>query len=157
MFNQFLINEKNKTHIGNIEQKNSYETNNKQNQNDFKSQPWQTKMPQTYNNIPYYNTPYWIISLTHYNQQYFPQTPIDNNTQQTNQPTFKNKFPTTQRKKCSICSKTNHSEEKCFFKDITLTAMCTLFCTRQNCRSYIGIFLYVCQNLKRKFFITNVL
>jgi hypothetical protein len=142
MFNQLLINEKNKTHIGNIEQKNSYETNNRQNHNDFNSHPWQTQMPQTYNNIPYNNTPYWNTGPTHYNQQYFPQTPIDNNTQQTNQPTYKNKFPTTQRKKCSICSKTNHSEEKCFFKNLSSSTTCQI-CnkighTANNCSLFLN-------------------
>jgi len=119
MFSQLLNNNKNEPHQDNIEQKNPYELNKKFNQNDVNNQQWNTQMPQTYNtNLPYNNTPYWNVGPTHYNQPYFQQIPINNNMQQTNQSAFKNEVPNnTQRKKCSICSKTNHSEEKCFFKN----------------------------------------
>lgn len=144
MFSQFLNNDKNK-HQNNTEQKNHYEPNNKLNQNNFNNQQWHTQMPQTYNNLPalaYNNTSYWNTPPANYDQSYnFPQNSTNYKMRKTNEPTNKN-FPDTQRKKCSICSKTNHTEDKCFFKNKSNSNTCQI-CnksghTANNCNLYIN-------------------
>lgn len=143
MFSQLLNNGENKPRQDNMEQKNHFEINKKFNQNDFNNQQWHTQIPQTYNaNSPYNNTPYWSAGPTHYNQPYFPQTPINNNMQHRNQYVHKNEVPNAQKKKCSICSKTNHSEEKCFFNNKSSSTTCQI-CNKPghmaiNCNLYIN-------------------
>jgi len=144
MFSQLLNNDKNIQLQNNIEQKNHYEPNNKLNQNNFNNQQWHTQMPQTYNNLPvlsYNNTPYWNTIPANYNQSYFPENPTINKTRKTNEYTYKN-VPNTQRKKCSICSKTNHTEDKCFFKNRSNSTTCQI-CnksghTANNCNLYVN-------------------
>ncbi|KAF0716453.1 Uncharacterized protein FWK35_00025892 [Aphis craccivora] len=110
-------------------------------------------MPQTYNNLPtlaYNNTPYWNTLPTNYDQSYnFLQNSSNKKRRKTNDSTNKN-FPNTQRKKCLICSKTNHAEDKCFFKNKSnsnncqicnkpghTANNCNLLNTADNCSPYI--------------------
>jgi len=140
-FDQLRNNEQNKQHQNNIERNNPNTFNNKQNQNKFNNQHWRTQEPQTYN-TSYNNTPYnWNTNPTQHNQLYPPLNPM-NNASQINYPPHNYRSFNIQKKKCSICSKTNHSEDKCFFKNKPRPSVCQI-CnkfghTANNCDLYLN-------------------
>ncbi|CAI6349669.1 unnamed protein product [Macrosiphum euphorbiae] len=140
MCGQLINNEQNKQHQSNIEQNNSLALKNKQEQNKFNNQQWHTQEPQTHN-TSYNNTPYWNTNPTQYNQSYSPSNPM-NNMSQINYSPYNYRDSNIQKKQCSICSKTNHSEDKCFFRNKPRPSVCQI-CnkfghTANNCDLYIN-------------------
>ena len=140
MCNQLMNNDKNKQCHNNIEPNNLHIFNDEQKQNKFNDQQWYTRTPHTYDNRPYNNIPRWNTDLTYYNQSHLPLNSMNNMSQRNYLP-YNHSNINTQKKECSICSKTNHSEYKCFFKNkspLTCQICNKIGHTANNCNLYIN-------------------
>jgi hypothetical protein len=142
MCNQLMNNDKNKQCHNNIEPNNLHIFNDEQKQNKFNDQQWYTRTPMntlmtTHHTIIH---PHWNTDLTYYNQSHLPLNSMKNMSQRNYLPYIHSNI-NTQKKKCSICSKTNHSKDKCFFKNKSLLTcqICNkIGHTANNCNLYIN-------------------